>query len=84
MAKSPERRSQHFRRQVNQVWSDPDGRFSISKFIATWAQISILAHLNVWFEKTLDKPETLLIILSFLIAPDMIKKALSMKLGGAK
>ncbi len=34
-------------------------------------------------EKLIDKPESLLIMLCFLIAPDIIKKALTMKLGGA-
>lgn len=73
-----------FRRQLNEAFCSPDGSFSPTKFLAVWAQISVLSHMNVWFDKLLDKPDTLLIVLSFLIAPDIIKKALVMKLGGVE
>lgn len=72
------------RRQFNEAFCGPDGRFSVGKFLAVWSQIAVLAHMNVWFDKLMDKPESLLIVLSFLIAPDIIKKALVMKLGGGK
>ena len=78
-----ERRHSPFRRQVNEAFCDPDGAFSVSKFLAVWSQIAVLAHMNRSWEPMLDKPETLLIVLSFLIAPDLVKKALVMKLGGA-
>ena len=79
-----EKRHSPVRRQLNEAFCGPDGTFSISKFMAIWAQIAILAHLNVWFDKLIERPESLLIVLSFLIAPDIIKKALVMKLGGEK
>ena len=81
--KRQDKRTHPMRRQFNEAFCNPNGQFSVGKFLATWAQIAILAHMNVWFDKLLDKPESLLIILSFLIAPDIIKKALVMKLGGA-
>jgi len=77
-----EKRHSPIRRQLNQAFCDPTGNFSISKFLAVWAQIAILAHMNRWFEELIAKPESLLIVLSFLIAPEIIKKALVMKLGG--
>ena len=80
--KRKELRHSPFRRQINEAFCDPNGAFSIGKFLAVWAQIAVLSHMNLWWEKLIDKPESLLIILSFLIAPDIIKKALVMKLGG--
>ena len=77
-----EKRKSPFRRQINEAFCDPTGVFSIGKFLAVWAQIAVLAHMNWSWDAMLDKPETLLIVLSFLIAPDIIKKALVMKLGG--
>ena len=79
-----EQRKSPLRRQLNQAFCDRDGNFAPSKFLAIWAQIAVLSHMNIWFDKLLDKPETLLIILAFLIAPDFIKKFLTMKYGGAE
>ena len=76
-----EQRHSSFRRQLNEAFCSPDGGFSPTKFLAVWAQISVLSHMNVWFEKLLDKPETLLIVLSFLIAPDLLRKIINMKFG---
>jgi len=79
-----EKRTHPLRRQLNEAFCDPDGNFSPSKFLAVWSQIAVLSHMNLYFDKLLDKPETLLIILVFLIAPDFLKKFLSMKYGGDK
>jgi len=78
------RRHSAMRRQFNEAFCGPDGRFSIGKFLSIWAQIVVLGHMGTSWDKLIDKPETLLIVLTFLIAPDIIKKALVMKLGGAK
>ena len=78
------KRHSPLRRQLNEAFCDPDGRFSISKFLAAWTQIAVLSHMNLWFDKLLDKPETLLIILTFLIAPDLFKKIIAMKYGEGK
>ena len=83
MTRKTDRRRHLIRRQWNEAFCDPDGRFSIGKFLAIWAQIVVLAHMGTSWEKLIDKPETLLIVLAFLIAPDLIKKALILKLGGA-
>ena len=72
------------RRQLNEAFCGPDGEFSVSKFLAAWSQIAVLAHMNVWFDKLLDKPEALLIVLSFLIGPDLFKKLLTLKLVGTE
>ena len=68
---------------MNEAFCGPDGEFSVSKFLAVWAQIAVLAHMNRWFEELIAKPESLLIVLAFLIAPDIMKKALTLKLGGS-
>ena len=75
-----EKRHSPFRRQLNEGFCGPDGRFSISKFMAVWGQIMVLAHTGKSFDALIDKPEALLICLSFIIAPDMVKKWLTMKL----
>lgn len=79
-----EKRHSPVRRQFNEAFCSPDGRFSIGKFLAIWSQIVVLGHMGTSWDRLIDKPETLLIVLSFLIAPDIVKKALTMKLGGAK
>lgn len=79
-----EKRKSAMRRQWNEAFCDPNGQFSIGKFLSVWAQIAVLAHMNRVFDELVAKPESLLIVLAFLIAPDIIKKALVMKLGGGK
>jgi hypothetical protein len=84
MTPKPERRGHPMRRQVNEAFCGPDGRFSIGKFLMIWTQIVVLGHMGTSWERLIDKPETLAIILLFLIAPDLLKKALVMKLGSGK
>jgi hypothetical protein len=62
--------------------TDPQGRISLSKTIAIFAQIAVLFHFGRSFDELIEKPESLLIVLAFLIAPDIMKKALTLKLGG--
>ena len=78
-----EQRHSPFRRQVNEAFCDPDGRFSIGKFLVIWTQIVVLAHMGTSWDKLIDKPETLLIVLGFLITPDLVKKIIIMKFGGS-
>ena len=76
-----------WRRQANEAFCDKDGNFSPGKSIAVAAQIAALYWFGVTFDRLIDKPESMLIVLTFLIAPDTIKKFLSMKYGngnGAK
>ena len=81
--KRSDRRKSALRRQINEAFCDPNGTFSIGKFLAVWAQIVTLAHFGRTFDVLILHPETMLIVLAFLIAPDIIKKALVMKLGGS-
>ena len=80
--KADEKRKSPFRRQVNEAFCDPNGNFSIKKFLVIWTQIVVLGHMGISWDKLIEKPETLFIILSFLIAPEIISKFLTMKLGG--
>lgn len=73
-----------WRRQFNESFCSPDGQFSITKTIAVAAQIAVLYHFGLAFGDLVERPESLLIVLTFLIAPDIMKQALKMKLGGAK
>ena len=79
--KRPERRKSAFRRQVNAAFCDPNGEFSIKKFLVIWTQIVVLGHMGTSWDKLLDRPESLAIVLCVLIAPELISKFLSMKLG---
>ena len=78
-----EKRSSPIRRQWNEAFCNPNGQFSVGKFIAVWAQISVLAHMNRVFDQLIAKPETLAIVLTFLIAPDIFKKVIAMKYGNS-
>lgn len=84
MAAKKDQRTQTLRRQVNESFSDPNGRVSVTKIIAVLSQIAALFYFGRDFTALIDKPESLLIILTFLIAPDSIKKFLSMRYGAAK
>ncbi len=77
----PELRTHPMRRQLNEAFCDPSGAFSVGKFMAVWSQIAVLSHMNIWFEKLVDKPESLFIVLAFLIAPNLVSKWLTLKLG---
>lgn len=80
----PERRQSPLRRQFNEAFCDPDGHFNLGKFLALWTQIVVLGHLGRTWDQLLDKPETLVVVLTFLIAPDVFKKFLTLKYGGVK
>lgn len=79
-----EQRHSPIRRQFNDAFCGPDGSFSIGKFIAIWAQIVVLGHMGTSWDKLIDKPESLLIVLTILVAPDIFKKFLAMRYGGAE
>ncbi len=53
----------------------------IAKVIAVAAQIVVLYYTASLFVDMLSKPETLLICLGFLIAPDIVRKTLNLKYG---
>lgn len=80
----PERRKSAFRRQVNESFCDPNGNFSVGKFLSIWAQIAVFAHMNTSWDKLIDKPESLAIVLAILVTPDILKKLMVMKYGDGK
>ena len=76
-----EHRKSPIRRQFNEAFCSPDGTVSISKVLAVVTQVGVLNHFMLGFDKVVANPESLLVILTFLIAPDVIKKAIAMKYG---
>ena len=78
-----ERRHGNIRRQFNESFCDPDGHFAITKFVAVCAQIVLLYHLGKDFDDLIARWESLAWVLTFLVAPDTIKKLLAMKYGGS-
>ena len=67
-----------FRRQFNQSFYSPDGNFSITKTIAVASQVMVLYWTGRLMETLIDKPEALFLLLSVLIAPDILKKVITM------
>ena len=78
-----ERRERVWRRQFNQSFMDEHGNVMIAKVIAVAAQIVVLYYTASLFPDMLSKPETLLICLGFLIAPDAVRKWLNLKYGAS-
>ena len=76
-----DRRKSSFRRQINQGFCSPDGIWSPVKMAAVFSQIALLYHFGKNFDEFLDRPEALLIVLTFLILPDVAKKLVNMKYG---
>ena len=68
-----------WRRQANESFCDPGGNFSAGKTIAIAGQVMVLYYTGRYFGDMLAKPETLLVCLAFIIAPDVLKKFVSMK-----
>lgn len=80
------RRTQLLRRKLNDNYygfADPNGEFSWSKFVAVIGQIAALTQFLQHFGLLLDKPEALLIVLAFVISPEILKKFLALKYGGS-
>ena len=73
-----------WRRQFNESFQNPDGSFSPAKSIAIVGQGICLWHLNLHFAELIAVWDSLLVILTFIVAPDVFKKFLNMKYGGAK
>ena len=80
------RRTQLVRRKLNDMaygFNDPDGNFSWSKFITVWAQIMFLFQAGKHFEELIKHSDALWVIATVLVAPELLKKLMSMKLGGS-
>ena len=76
-----ERRERVWRRQFNQSFMDEHGNVMVAKVIAVAAQTVVLYYTANLFPDLLSKPETMLICLTFLIAPDAFRKWLNLKYG---
>ena len=76
-----ERRVHTLRRQFNESFTSPDGRFSAAKTIAVFAQIAFLYHTGKNFEVLILHWEALLVCSAVLIAPDVLKKIVAMRYG---
>lgn len=70
-----------WRRQFNESFQNPDGSFSPAKAIAITGQLIALFHFNLNFVALIERWDSLLVILSFIIAPDLVKKIVNMKYG---
>ena len=77
------RRLHPFRRQMNEAFCDPDGAFSLAKFLAIWAQIAVLTHMNRTWDVLILHWDALALVLVVLVAPDLLKKFLSLKFNGS-
>lgn len=80
-AKRLERRQHVWRRQFNASFQDEHGNVMVAKVIAVAAQVVVLYYTALLFTELLSKPETMLICLGFLIAPDLVRKTLNLKYG---
>jgi hypothetical protein len=75
----PEKRRSPVRRQFNESFCDQNGNFSMTKTIAIASLVMLLYHTGKSFDKLIPAWDSLMVCLSFLICPDLIKKWLTMK-----
>ena len=83
MPKKPELRHANLRRDVNDLVRAEDGKVSEAKL---WTNIGkgIAAYMLVYHTGYIvDRWDALAILLLILVAPDMVKKLLTLKYGGA-
>jgi hypothetical protein len=81
MKPKEERRNRVWRRQFNQSFMDEHGNVMVAKVIAVAAQIMLLYQTSKHFEAMLGKSDTLLVVLSLLILPDLARKWMNMRFG---
>ena len=72
-----------WRRQFNKSFEGKDGSFEITKAIAVVGQLVALWHLNANFVPLIERWDSLLVVLTVIIAPDTIKKFVNMKYGSS-
>ena len=83
MKKPEEKRTQVWRRNFNASFMDPHGNIMVAKVIAVAGQIMLLYYTARFFDRMIDKPESLLICLSLVILPDLARKIVNAKYPGA-
>lgn len=72
-----ERRRSPLRRQLNEALLSADGTASASKLVAIGGQLVVLYYVALHFDALLERWDTLLVLLTFVIAPDICKKLIS-------
>jgi len=79
-----DQRKSPMRRQWNEAFCDPEGNFSISKFITVWAQVMFLFQAGRHFEELIKHSDALWVVAVVLVAPELLKKLMAIKGGSAK
>lgn len=79
-----EKRTQPWRRQFNESFCTPEGHLSWTKTMSNVGQTIACVHFADKFAVLVDKPESMAIVLMFIVAPDVLKKFLTMKYGGSQ
>lgn len=77
-----ERRHSPVRRQFNDAFIDEGGRISLSKLVAFAGQVAALYHFGKSFDLLVEHWDSLLVVLAFIVSPELIKKLITMKYGG--
>lgn len=78
----PDRRHQPIRRELNEIIRDPQGRISEAKTFAVLGKSALLYILLTYPVSILERWDVLAVIVSALIAPDLLKKFLTLRAGG--
>jgi len=72
-----------WRRQFTDAFNDPGGKFSPSKATAWLGQLSLLAHMTANFNELMLHWDALALVITAVIAPELVKKFLTMRFGNA-
>ena len=76
-----DKRKYVWRRQFNQSFLAPKGHIMVAKVIAVAGQIMLLYYTARYFDRMLDKSDTLLVCLALIILPDLARKIVNSKYG---
>ena len=80
----PERRKSVLRRDLNDAVRSDDGRFSESKAWAGVGKLICVYLLLIYTDAVLHTEYTLVTLLAFVIAPDLVKRVIGAKYGSGK
>lgn len=81
MSSSPEKRRSVLRRDLNDLVRTPDGHLSTAKIgtlVAQWLSVKLILQHSETIIKNWD---SMLVLFSVLIAPELVKKVINMKYG---
>ncbi len=77
-------RKQLLRRDLNDLIRNPEGKVSESKLYSNIGKIVAIYLLVAYAESVLKSYDVLLVLLGFVVVPDILKKAISMKYSHAE